>query len=90
MHACHAPLPLCSEAADASPGCDSPRPALMQVRQQMPSGFIGLWPEVPLLAHSCIPNTAMTVVGDRLLVHAVRPEGRAQGGGQGTGHCCTL
>ena len=47
----------------------------------MPSGFIGLWPEVPLLAHSCVPNTAMAVVGDRLLVHAVRPEGRAQGGG---------
>ena len=41
-----------------------------QVRQQAPAGFIGLWPEFSLLAHSCVPNTSHVVVGDRMLVHA--------------------
>ena len=45
-------------------------PPLPQVRQQLPAGFIGLWPEFPLLSHSCVPNTATAVVGDRMLVHA--------------------
>ncbi|GAX74990.1 hypothetical protein CEUSTIGMA_g2436.t1 [Chlamydomonas eustigma] len=46
--------------------------AVMQVRQQLPAGFIGLWPEFPLLSHSCVPNTSITVIGDRMLVHVAR------------------
>ena len=49
-----------------------PDAASSQVRQVMPRGFIGLWAELPLITHSCIPNTSTTVVGDRILVHAVR------------------
>lgn len=41
-----------------------------QVRQQAPAGYIGLWPEASLIAHSCVPNTSMVVIKDRMMLHA--------------------
>lgn len=49
-----------------------PDTASSQVRRSMPLGFIGIWPELPLITHSCAPNTAITVVGDRILIHAAK------------------
>ncbi|GLC35516.1 hypothetical protein PLESTB_000199100 [Pleodorina starrii] len=48
---------------------DSQDPAAMQARHQKPVGYVGLWPEAALLAHSCVPNTSQLVVGDRLFMH---------------------
>ncbi|KAL6751796.1 hypothetical protein V8C86DRAFT_2769007 [Haematococcus lacustris] len=39
-------------------------------RGEASHSFIGLWPEVGLLNHSCAPNTALMLVGDRLLLRA--------------------
>jgi len=48
-------------------------PASSQLRHQLPVGFIGVWPELAALRHSCAPNTAVTVVGGGYaLVHAAR------------------
>ncbi|GFH32152.1 SET domain-containing protein, partial [Haematococcus lacustris] len=44
----------------------------MTLRTQKPVGFIGVWAEFALMNHSCAPNTAITVVQDRMLVHAGR------------------
>jgi hypothetical protein len=38
-------------------------PATSQLRHQLPVGFIGVWPELAAMRHSCSPNTAVTVVG---------------------------
>lgn len=46
-------------------------PAVMQLRHQTPVGFIGVWPEFALMEHSCVPNTSVCVVKDRMFVHAV-------------------
>lgn len=40
------------------------------MRHQKPMGFIGVWPEFTMLNHSCAPNVSVTVVGDRMLLHA--------------------
>lgn len=45
-------------------------PGACAVRHQVPNAFLGLWPEFHLLGHSCAPNTAVTVVRDRMLLHA--------------------
>lgn len=44
----------------------------MTVRHQKPNSFVGLWPEYAFLNHSCVPNTVMTVIKDRMLIHATR------------------
>ncbi|MEW5304558.1 MAG: hypothetical protein WDW36_007161 [Sanguina aurantia] len=53
-------------------GCsDSQQDAgALQARRQPPSSFLGVWPETSMLAHSCVPNTSMVVIKDRLLLHA--------------------
>jgi hypothetical protein len=48
-------------------------PASSQLRHEMPVGFIGVWPELAALRHSCAPNTAVAVVGGgHAFVHAAR------------------
>jgi SET and MYND domain-containing protein len=41
-----------------------------QVRHERPQGFIGVWPDLALLRHSCAPNSSVVVVGKHLLLHA--------------------
>uniref|UniRef100_A0A383VNI3 SET domain-containing protein n=1 Tax=Tetradesmus obliquus TaxID=3088 RepID=A0A383VNI3_TETOB len=45
-------------------------PAAAQVRHERPQGFIGVWPELALLRHSCAPNSSVVVVGKHMLLHA--------------------
>ncbi|KAF6265159.1 hypothetical protein COO60DRAFT_1697986 [Scenedesmus sp. NREL 46B-D3] len=45
-------------------------PAAAQVRHERPQGFIGVWPELALLRHSCAPNSSVVVVGKHALLHA--------------------
>ena len=49
-------------------------PATSQLRHELPAGFIGVWPELAALRHSCAPNTAVAVVGrgGHMFVHATR------------------
>eukprot|EP00798_Chlamydomonas_sp_ICE-L_P012587 gene12587-15811_t len=44
--------------------------ACMQTRQQKGSGFIGVWPEFAMINHSCMPNSSITVIKDRALIHS--------------------
>jgi hypothetical protein len=41
-----------------------------QVRHERPQGFIGVWPDLALLRHSCAPNSSVVVVGKYALLHA--------------------
>lgn len=41
-------------------------------RQQANRPHVGLWPEFSLLNHSCVPNAIHLVVGNRMVVRAVR------------------
>ncbi len=50
---------------------DAQDPAASQTRHEKPLGYVGLWPEAALLAHSCVPNTSQVVVGDRLFLHSI-------------------
>lgn len=45
-------------------------PAAMQIRHQLPAPYMGLWPEFPLLRHSCAPNTSLVPIQRHLLMHA--------------------
>jgi hypothetical protein len=38
-------------------------PATSQLRHELPVGFIGVWPELAAMRHSCVPNTAVAIVG---------------------------
>lgn len=45
-------------------------PAASQVRHERPAGFIGVWPELAFVRHSCAPNSSCVVVDRYLLLHA--------------------
>ncbi|GBF94541.1 hypothetical protein Rsub_07075 [Raphidocelis subcapitata] len=48
-------------------------PAASQLRHELPVGFIGVWPELAAMHHSCAPNTAVAVLGGgHAFVHAAR------------------
>ncbi|PNH06639.1 hypothetical protein TSOC_006938, partial [Tetrabaena socialis] len=59
-------MSLLSRVASSS---DSQDPAASQARHQKPVGHVALWPELPLLGHSCAPNTSQMVIADRLFLH---------------------
>lgn len=48
------------------------------VRGGVGQSFLGLWPELALVNHSCVPNALTYVVGDHLYLRAIRdiPPGR--------------
>jgi hypothetical protein len=66
LHAQHA---AAAAAATTSAAAFIPT-ALLQVRHERPQGFIGVWPELALLRHSCAPNSSVVVVGKHALLHA--------------------
>ncbi|KAI8469947.1 MAG: hypothetical protein J3K34DRAFT_521745 [Monoraphidium minutum] len=48
-------------------------PASAQLRREVPRGFLGVWPELAAMRHSCAPNTAVAVVGGgHAFVHAAK------------------
>lgn len=48
-------------------------PAACQLRHELPVGFIGVWPDLAALGHSCEPNTAFAVLpGGHGYLHAAR------------------
>ena len=46
--------------------------ALSQTRGEPLSSFVGLWPELSLLNHSCAPNSVPVLVGDKIIVRSAR------------------
>jgi hypothetical protein len=48
-------------------------PPAPQARGEEPRPQLGVWPEFSLLNHSCIPNSVNYLMGDRMVVRAVRP-----------------
>lgn len=43
---------------------------VVQVRHERPQGFLGVWPELAMLRHSCAPNSSVVVVSRYMLLHA--------------------
>lgn len=82
----NAPPPTLPESSDlmrilqaSSYGEDYLDPATSQLRHEKPLGFIGVWPEVAAMRHSCAPNTSLAVVGGGFaLVHAARELGQGE------------
>lgn len=46
--------------------------ALSTIRDDGPSSFVGLWPTLALLNHSCAPSSIPVPVGDSIVVRATR------------------
>ena len=57
----------------SSYGEDYLDPATSQLRHELPVGFIGVWPDLAAMRHSCAPNTSFTVLGGGYgYIHAAR------------------
>jgi SET and MYND domain-containing protein len=70
MHACKAYSAAASASSAAAAAAAAAVVAVLQVRHERPQGFIGVWPELALLRHSCAPNSSVVVVGKHALLHA--------------------